>query len=332
MNEGAERGMPKGLHGGCLARCKISALEGKADWNADRIAEKISEMEDRMRIRDLAIGMLACGVFGIVPRAGGAGFVVNPGSYVQAVGGGSNTQTLYLGFNWTPGSTSNGAGSMPFTQLFANGLRITIYELRTSYYSFGPGANAALKGVLRFTPTVPNLSYTFDGFMNVVQTGTPASMGATCGVTLTMLGGMFNVIETQYAGAYTGPCALWQPAAPSWGPQSGVLFMGASYELAWDFSLTMYHGGDTTADYQVKLKNDPYFQFLLFQRPCAGDLNGDGFVDDSDFAAFAYAYNILDCADPLMPPGCPADLNGDGYVDDADFVLFAEAYDALLCP
>lgn len=66
--------------------------------------------------------------------------------------------------------------------------------------------------------------------------------------------------------------------------------------------------------------------------PCPGDLNGDGFVDDSDFVVFASAYNILDCADPSMPSGCPGDLNGDGYVDDADFVIFAGAYNELLCP
>ncbi len=66
--------------------------------------------------------------------------------------------------------------------------------------------------------------------------------------------------------------------------------------------------------------------------PCVGDLNNDSLVDDADFVIFAEAYNILDCADPLMPPGCPADLNNDGFVDDADFVLFAEAYNQLLCP
>ena len=43
-------------------------------------------------------------------------------------------------------------------------------------------------------------------------------------------------------------------------------------------------------------------------------------------------FHILDCADPAMPPGCPADLNGDGFVDDSDFVLFAGAYNNLLCP
>ena len=71
---------------------------------------------------------------------------------------------------------------------------------------------------------------------------------------------------------------------------------------------------------------------LPLAAPCSGDLNGDGFVDDADFVIFAEAYNLLDCADPTMPPGCPADLNADGFVDDTDFVLFASAYNELLCP
>jgi hypothetical protein len=60
---------------------------------------------------------------------------------------------------------------------------------------------------------------------------------------------------------------------------------------------------------------------------CAGDLNGDGFVDDTDFVLFAAAYDELVCG-----PACPADLNGDDFVDDADFVLFASAYNELICP
>ena len=260
------------------------------------------------------------------------GFTINNASYVQAVGGGSNTQGLYLGFNWSPGSSSNGAGCQPLTQMFANGLTIFVNELRTSYHPFGTGAQAALRGTLIFTPTVPNLSYTFNGFLNVVQTGTPASMSATSGVTLVQQSGMFNSIEVQYGASYSGPCALWQPAAPSWGTQTGNLIMGATYAMSWDFTLTMFHGGDTTADFSVKQKSGPFFQFLLYQRPCTGDLNGDGFVDDSDFVVFAAAYSILDCADPLMPPGCPSDMNGDGYVDDADFVIFAGMYENLVCP
>ncbi|MBX3379709.1 MAG: hypothetical protein KF805_06415 [Phycisphaeraceae bacterium] len=70
---------------------------------------------------------------------------------------------------------------------------------------------------------------------------------------------------------------------------------------------------------------------ILIGTACVGDLNHDGFVDDSDFVIFAGAYNLLDCADPSMAPGCPADLNADGFVDDADFVIFIAAYNALLC-
>ncbi len=65
---------------------------------------------------------------------------------------------------------------------------------------------------------------------------------------------------------------------------------------------------------------------------CPGDLNGDGFVDDSDFVQFSVAYDTFDCAAPSMPAGCPADLTKDGIVDDTDFVQFAAAYDAFLCP
>ncbi|MBX3390210.1 MAG: hypothetical protein KF691_12250 [Phycisphaeraceae bacterium] len=70
---------------------------------------------------------------------------------------------------------------------------------------------------------------------------------------------------------------------------------------------------------------------ILIGAACPGDLNHDGFVDDSDFVIFVGAYNILDCADPGMPAGCPADLNGDGFVDDADFVVFVVAYNNLVC-
>jgi uncharacterized membrane protein len=65
---------------------------------------------------------------------------------------------------------------------------------------------------------------------------------------------------------------------------------------------------------------------------CPCDLNGDGFVDDTDFTLFIPAYNILDCADPTMPPGCPADFNADGVVEDTDFTIFVVAYNELICP
>jgi len=60
---------------------------------------------------------------------------------------------------------------------------------------------------------------------------------------------------------------------------------------------------------------------------CAGDLNGDGMVDDVDFVLFAGSYDNL-----VVPPASAfADFNADGVVDDSDFVVFAAAYDQLLC-
>lgn len=65
-------------------------------------------------------------------------------------------------------------------------------------------------------------------------------------------------------------------------------------------------------------------EFVVRYKPCPGDFNGDGFVDDTDFVLFANYYNNL-----LDPRG---DLNGDGLTEDSDFVIFAAAYDQLLCP
>jgi len=64
---------------------------------------------------------------------------------------------------------------------------------------------------------------------------------------------------------------------------------------------------------------------------CPADLDGDGVVDDADFAAFAIAYDILACAAPEMAVDCPADFNRDGVVDDADFQVFIVAYDEMGC-
>ncbi|MBX3379266.1 MAG: S8 family serine peptidase [Phycisphaeraceae bacterium] len=66
--------------------------------------------------------------------------------------------------------------------------------------------------------------------------------------------------------------------------------------------------------------------------PCPADFNDDLLVDDLDFAIFAAAYDIFDCAEVGMPAGCPADLVSSGFVDDEDFVAFATAYDILTCP
>jgi len=116
------------------------------------------------------------------------------------------------------------------------------------------------------------------------------------------------------------------------GPQTKVgddlPFRATTPSACWNYDrFTFVQFGGTTPSVSSYLDN-----VVVTSTLCSADINGDGYVDDSDFVAFAGAYDTLDCADPSMLGGCPADLNGDGYVDDSDFVLFASAYDALICP
>ncbi|MBS0189242.1 MAG: hypothetical protein JSS51_14350, partial [Planctomycetes bacterium] len=60
------------------------------------------------------------------------------------------------------------------------------------------------------------------------------------------------------------------------------------------------------------------------------DINADGQVDDADFLLFTTQYDLMLCADPLMPDACSADFNHDGVVDDADFGIFVPAYHEML--
>lgn len=96
---------------------------------------------------------------------------------------------------------------------------------------------------------------------------------------------------------------------------------GSTIDLSQGFGTNGSYLNDSTA-----------FRFTVVLNQCIADLNADGVVDDSDFAVFAPAYNILDCADPAMSPGCPADINHDGVVDDVDFGFFVPQYNALVCP
>lgn len=65
--------------------------------------------------------------------------------------------------------------------------------------------------------------------------------------------------------------------------------------------------------------------YLYYNRvtPVFGDLNGDGFVNLTDFTIFAMAY-LSQAGDPHY--NSQADLNGDGYVNATDFSIFAGLY------
>ncbi|MBX3390498.1 MAG: hypothetical protein KF691_13700 [Phycisphaeraceae bacterium] len=142
--------------------------------------------------------------------------------------------------------------------------------------------------------------------------------------------------------AYTG-AEYWRKDGPGYSGYYGIYYFshgagnpvltftasGSSAVLEW----TRYSGSNNFGD-----SSDEYWALdnVVVDgaqgAACPGDINNDGFVDDSDFVLFLAAYNILDCADPSMPAGCPTDLNGDGFVDDADFVIFVGAYNELVCP
>lgn len=124
----------------------------------------------------------------------------------------------------------------------------------------------------------------------------------------------------------SGPSALFELpgdavyATLTPGPLNGLSNLSAS---------ATSNGAGASLEFNSIALNEVVF-ILLPEAPCAGDLNGDRLVEDSDFAIFASMYDLFDCA--IMPPGCGADMNKDRFVDDADFVLFAQAYDQFLCP
>jgi hypothetical protein len=245
-------------------------------------------------------------------------------------GGGSSGGTYPFFYSVGIGGGSNGATCGGLSTFNATGVRFDVGVFQANWFVPGAGSQAFVRGRLIFTPTVPNLSYSFEGFMIATEFGV-ATTSATCAVE-------FHPDHPHPPSLYTnnvsgtGTLSLWSPSTPQLGTQTGNLVQGQQYVMNWDFRLNMTGQDDPTAVYEIKLKNGPHFRFRLYQRPCPGDLSGDGYVDDTDFVAFATAYNIFDCADPMMPPGCPSDVNGDGYVDDADFVVFAQAYENLVCP
>jgi len=152
-------------------------------------------------------------------------------------------------------------------------------------------------------------------------------------------GGSFRIIDGSFNGTHAGSSAALFGVGPdpifsfdsiSHQPngESGPLGSGPyTFEIGASANSNYMFFNGLFADASFSLDIE-----IIATSACPGDLNNDGFVDDSDFTIFVVAYNILDCADPAMTPGCPADLNSDGGVDDADFVLFVPAYNELICP
>ncbi|MBS0190759.1 MAG: hypothetical protein U0573_02560 [Phycisphaerales bacterium] len=152
-------------------------------------------------------------------------------------------------------------------------------------------------------------------------------------------GGSYRIIDGYFGGTHASSAGMLMGIGPD--PifsfnsinsqpdgESGLLPPG-SYTLELTCSanseFTFFNGLFADASYSFSIEIVP-------AGSCPGDLNGDGLVDDSDFSIFVVAYDLLDCADPTMPPNCPSDLNADAAVDDADFVIFLSSYNELVCP
>ncbi|MGH7244959.1 MAG: hypothetical protein ACREJD_16210 [Phycisphaerales bacterium] len=152
-------------------------------------------------------------------------------------------------------------------------------------------------------------------------------------------GGSYRVVDGSFSGTHAG---------------SSATLSGVGRDDIFSFSSSGNQpdgesGSLTPGGYNLQISSSALSSYLFFNglfadasfsldievipnSACVGDLNNDNQVDDADFVIFVAAYNLLDCADPSMPPGCAADLNSDAVVDDADFVIFVGAYNELVCP
>jgi len=127
---------------------------------------------------------------------------------------------------------------------------------------------------------------------------------------------------------------------PNYNGVGGEFSIGTPHPLFVGVQSMYHNNGNTVSDLVpgdsrqsvILTKDGKGLIGVYVSNSCVGDINTDGFVDDTDFIIFAAAYNILDCADPVMPAGCPSDLNGDSLVDDTDFTVFVGAYNELVCP
>jgi len=127
---------------------------------------------------------------------------------------------------------------------------------------------------------------------------------------------------------------------PNYNGVGGEFSIGTPHPLFVGVQSMYHNNGNTVSDLVpgdsrqsvILTKDGKGLIGVYVSNSCVGDINTDGFVDDTDFIIFAAAYNILDCADPAMPAGCPSDLNGDSLVDDTDFTVFVGAYNELVCP
>lgn len=241
---------------------------------------------------------------------------INDGAFTEQVGGIAFARTT-----WTDVVVSGTPGMVPAR------VRFHMTGSVTAGTSLNPRATATVQVLLRLngqdvgsgsrsitviggTPTVNSngLLTTFDG--DEVLESSPVMVPANTPFQL----------EVQLT-ASASTSMFWAFS----GNSSALSDFSHTVTLATDRPVFDVPAGYTVNSAQALIVNN------TFTYPCPADLFRDTVVDDLDFVEFAAAYNVLECADPAMPPGCAADLNNDHFVDDADFLIFVVAYDAVLC-
>ena len=165
------------------------------------------------------------------------------------------------------------------------------------------------------------------GNWSIATYGNPPSDGKNVNGTVTYA--VPFVFGTQFSVGVYVKCSAGQRSAGGFGDPSTSHATLSSF--TWGGISNIYVGGSPVSGSTI-VSGTGINWTPPMSGSCPGDINNDGYVDDSDFVLFVAAYNILDCADPSMPAGCPADFNSDNFVDDSDFVIFVGAYNELLCP
>jgi len=116
--------------------------------------------------------------------------------------------------------------------------------------------------------------------------------------------------------------ASGQLPSPTDGTPATLIITNIQHSDAGNYRVTFWNSCGEATSIPVEIKVKAHIT----------DINADGQVDDADFLLFLDQYDLMLCADPLMPDACSADFNQDGQVDDADFTVFIPAYNALVCP
>lgn len=241
---------------------------------------------------------------------------INDGAFTEQVGGIAFAKTIWndVFVNGTPGMVParvrfHMTGSLTAGTSINPRATATVQVLfRIHGQDAGSGSRSIT--VIGGTPAVfsNGLLTTFDGddVIESAQIMVPANTPVELEVQLT---------------ASTNTSLFWALS----GDSSALADFSHTVTLATDRPVFNVPAGYTVNSAQARIVNN------TFALPCPADLYHDTLVDDLDFSEFVVAYNLLDCADPAMPPGCAADLNNDGLVDDTDFSTFAVAYDKLIC-